>query len=820
MIGRSRASREQARVAAIRDSGLFDTAWYLESYPDVAAAEGDPVLHYLQFGAAEGRFPNSLFDTRWYVKRYRQSFFRPKNPLLDFLRRAADGARDPNPYFSSAYYLYRNPDVAKAGINPLVHFVNFGASEGRDPSPSFSLKTYLELNPDVAREGHNPLAHFLHVGRHQGRAAPPVQGPVRDASPSRRWMDPRWALDQRESRRGRQIRLAAFAVGCAVHARGRGRQLGARASGHRLTGWAFLRFAVRRFQAHGLGSTSVSSSALLARPFRSEDQVNYTARVLAAPFPGLMLFTANGLKAEGFLADAEVICRDLARSGPLRDLALVALGDIYLTQAIWASEYQTYAAHGTAIDPDTILGLRHGPTWHDRTFEEAIGIIEQATIANPGNSDAWGLLAFAHRMGGHWTAAIEANERFAKLNPPSGEADLVRARALFGLNEAAGCRLFEHAIRGSRHRLSYGTARIVEDIGDVEPSRFLAVKPAVGPAAVALDYTLVSGGKRGSVRQIVDLPAEDLVEVADVQLLPEYGAVLVGDDTLLASMSHMRRCHDATFTSGLEAVANGHALYCTARPVPAPISVACFIGNNANYFHWLLEDLPRVEMLVEHQAYRHLPILVDRTILPWQVELLRRLGVNESRLCHVDFTRPVAARHLVLPPRLSKNLVVHPHAVAYLRDRLVPRARDLEPKPGKRLYLARKTALVQRGLINEAEVTERLRRAGFVSVDPGSLSIDEQISLFSDAEVIAAPGGAALSNILFAPSQTKILALSADAILSETFTSLAAALGQTYVLCAGPSYAHPDRQWIWTRFDFLIPKRDLEIGLADVMAKA
>ena len=35
----------------------FDPKWYLETYPDVAAAGVDPEDHYRNFGAKEGRLP-------------------------------------------------------------------------------------------------------------------------------------------------------------------------------------------------------------------------------------------------------------------------------------------------------------------------------------------------------------------------------------------------------------------------------------------------------------------------------------------------------------------------------------------------------------------------------------------------------------------------------------------------------------------------------------------------------------------------------------------------------------------------------------------
>jgi len=55
-------------VAMIHDSGLFDVAWYLESYPDVADSGLDPIEHYLTIGAAKGYNPHPLFDTGFYAR--------------------------------------------------------------------------------------------------------------------------------------------------------------------------------------------------------------------------------------------------------------------------------------------------------------------------------------------------------------------------------------------------------------------------------------------------------------------------------------------------------------------------------------------------------------------------------------------------------------------------------------------------------------------------------------------------------------------------------------------------------------------------------
>jgi len=93
--GKKREKTEMKQAEILRTSGDFDSEWYLTVYQDVAEAGVDPILHYLRFGADEGR--------------------------------------NPSPNFSTCDYLSTYVDVADQGMNPLYHYVLFGREEGRDP---------------------------------------------------------------------------------------------------------------------------------------------------------------------------------------------------------------------------------------------------------------------------------------------------------------------------------------------------------------------------------------------------------------------------------------------------------------------------------------------------------------------------------------------------------------------------------------------------------------------------------------------------------------------------------------------------------------
>lgn len=217
---RLRRAHRDPEVAAVESLGIFDAARYLDLYPDVREAGIDPLRHYVDRGAREGRSPCDLFDGAYYLRRnpdVRQAGLNPLvhfcqvgwrelrdpsadfdvewylqshlggtaadvNPLLHYLRVGRAKGLEIRPVrdsrveaireagvFDADYYLARYPDVAEAGVDPLLHYVRDGARENRNPSEFFDGAWYLKNNPDVARKRMNPLVHFCVFGWKQLR---------------------------------------------------------------------------------------------------------------------------------------------------------------------------------------------------------------------------------------------------------------------------------------------------------------------------------------------------------------------------------------------------------------------------------------------------------------------------------------------------------------------------------------------------------------------------------------------------------------------------------------------------------------------------
>jgi hypothetical protein len=105
----------------IERSGVFDAAWYLERYPDVAAGPRDPLEHYARFGAREGRQPNPYFEPEWYWLQCPVAAALRLNPLVHYLRKGAARGLSPHPEAGSATRPDRHPAVR--AYPTLLHYL-------------------------------------------------------------------------------------------------------------------------------------------------------------------------------------------------------------------------------------------------------------------------------------------------------------------------------------------------------------------------------------------------------------------------------------------------------------------------------------------------------------------------------------------------------------------------------------------------------------------------------------------------------------------------------------------------------------------------
>jgi len=204
---------------------------------------------------------------------------------------------------------------------------------------------------------------------------------------------------------------------------------------------------------------------------------------------------------------------------------------------------------------------------------------------------------------------------------------------------------------------------------------------------------------------------------------------------------------------------------------------------SGNYYHWLLDLVPRV-LLLKHATKNfsnYDALLLNGSRANYERETLAALRVPPEKIRFVDSRDRFQLASAVFPS-MDIN-VIAPWKVRGLREL----ASSGKPNQHRSLFLSRAGAAVRR-IANENEILEILRERNFEIFEPENLSWREQADLFASASVIVAPHGAALANIVFCQPGTRVVEISTRAGYRDWYWQLAAVAGLSYeVLEAQPS---------------------------------
>jgi capsular polysaccharide biosynthesis protein len=180
-----------------------------------------------------------------------------------------------------------------------------------------------------------------------------------------------------------------------------------------------------------------------------------------------------------------------------------------------------------------------------------------------------------------------------------------------------------------------------------------------------------------------------------------------------------------------------------------------------NYGHWLLDAAALLALLRERMVGGFEQIAIGdpelRKSREIVAETLSLLAPGMPVLEHPDeevwrFTE----LHYVQPIQIPQ-LFKLPDALAALRR--VVLGYDPAVAGHRRLFVSRRH-FPGRQLVNEAQVIDVFERYGFEVVFPEDLSLLEQARLFASASAVAGVKGAALTNMVFCPPETVVIAMS------------------------------------------------------------
>lgn len=176
-----------------------------------------------------------------------------------------------------------------------------------------------------------------------------------------------------------------------------------------------------------------------------------------------------------------------------------------------------------------------------------------------------------------------------------------------------------------------------------------------------------------------------------------------------------------------------------------------------NYYHWMFDVAARLYLI--RKSNITIDLYITSCPFPFQDEILTLLGIPPEKRINIMPYLFIQANKLVIPSFIHSYKGIMPGwSVHFLREELYLK-RDVKKRAGyERIYISRARAQ-HRKMINEDEVMNLLEQHGFKCIFLEDESVLDKIEIFHSAEMIIAPHGAGLTNLLFCNPGTKIIEL-------------------------------------------------------------
>lgn len=185
------------------------------------------------------------------------------------------------------------------------------------------------------------------------------------------------------------------------------------------------------------------------------------------------------------------------------------------------------------------------------------------------------------------------------------------------------------------------------------------------------------------------------------------------------------------------------------------------------YYHWMFDVLPKLH-LFEKSGLNANFYIFNEIKHPFQQETLKIIGIEENKIIQTNKYSNFLFEKLIVPSFPGHIGWLPPWGCQYLNNIL---AKELNIVQNKKIYISRENAS-QRKIINEKELLEFLDKEGFIKVCLEELSLKEQIKLFKSAEMVIAPHGGGLTNLVFANKGTKVIEIFSPNYINVCYWSL------------------------------------------------
>lgn len=245
-------------------------------------------------------------------------------------------------------------------------------------------------------------------------------------------------------------------------------------------------------------------------------------------------------------------------------------------------------------------------------------------------------------------------------------------------------------------------------------------------------------------------------------------------------------------TWGMRALEGGRALLAPPPEVTLEIDEPVMFlssAKDAAYSHFLWDTVPMLAVFDRLRPWCT-KVLVEDGLPSYKMDILYRAGLTDENIILRPLDKAVRCKRLFVPNRLSvNNFSINDVGMEVLKRLRKPKQKfwpRRQARPGRRLFVDRggDRADVRR-LINEDDIWNVLKLAGFERISPGLMTLAEKAEAFGEAGVIVGQYGGGLQNHFLCPDGTKILVLHSTSFRRFIFDSSVDQLGHHVISVEG-----------------------------------
>jgi len=186
-------------------------------------------------------------------------------------------------------------------------------------------------------------------------------------------------------------------------------------------------------------------------------------------------------------------------------------------------------------------------------------------------------------------------------------------------------------------------------------------------------------------------------------------------------------------------------------------------SSGENYFHFMFDILPKLWMVESKIKFEDIDYFLLNKKIDWQIKILEIIGINSNKILsaeqyrHIEASRIISVTHpWYLEGYIQEQVANIPSWIIYeLRTNFLNKNIS---KKNLKIYLDRSDSKFKHcKVLNNSELVNFLEKRKFQIVKPEKLSLNEQINIFNNAQIIVGGHGASFTNIVFCEKNTNII---------------------------------------------------------------